>query len=373
MQVIIFVLLILTVTRRRYSTFAQPHIIASYNDSQTVVSGPLGKLFLQKGVTSLESICSVHDANSNFTISLSQHVKEVTVIFCKQSDAQLEIEVCPSCRLIVHLESVTSRISTFTATLQNPSNGFTRWPFWQDRTAYLASINPCTLKHQRFLLDLSFLEDGLEIINANLKMTTYHNQECALNDPYEPNNIVPSEVFAFNCAPASISASICSYDKDWYEIPICEKCSIAITVDFVHADTDIDISLWSSDGSLMMTSTSLENSEKILYENLKDMTFMYLLVYTEEETVKPSIYHANMIVHASDGSQLNISAAHTTTNPPFTLSSSSADIFTINNTSTDPITGRLTTINEIFTTQIKHTDSSDMNPHWFRIGNWEYR
>jgi hypothetical protein len=112
--------------------------------------------------------------------------------------------------------------------------------------------------------------------------TAAYDLTCPKDDPWEQNDTsATSSDFFFS---GSTSAIVCppSAEEDWYEDFVQEDSTVNVTVNFSHAEGDIDVCLYGFDEQLVC-STGITNQEAISYPGASAGTYR-IRVYLASDT-----------------------------------------------------------------------------------------
>lgn len=94
-------------------------------------------------------------------------------------------------------------------------------------------------------------------------------------DVYEPNN--QSNQATSLTEDGSWSGTLCAGDQDWYQITVTETSTVEISLEFVHAEGNIDATLVDENGSSVALGVSLTDREYLLIEDLQAGVYSLLV------------------------------------------------------------------------------------------------
>ncbi len=84
---------------------------------------------------------------------------------------------------------------------------------------------------------------------------------CPGDDHFEPND-TPGAAFALNDGETTVTATAC--DPDWWAVDVEAGCWFSATVDFVHAEGDLDVGLFDG-GTLVDWGVGVQDRESLSY------------------------------------------------------------------------------------------------------------
>jgi Ca2+-binding RTX toxin-like protein len=87
--------------------------------------------------------------------------------------------------------------------------------------------------------------------------------QCPQDDGFEENDTPPEAV----PVPTGqlLSAVVCSFDRDWYTFSATAGQDVAIDILFLHSDGNLDAELDNSSGTILATSESLNDNERLIF------------------------------------------------------------------------------------------------------------
>ena len=87
---------------------------------------------------------------------------------------------------------------------------------------------------------------------------------CALDDPLEPDDDADNGTLLVS--GEGTAGVLCSPDEDWFVYDATEGCTLAIALEFAHADADLGLYLHAPDGGEVAVSETGDDDEAIEYE-----------------------------------------------------------------------------------------------------------
>jgi len=97
---------------------------------------------------------------------------------------------------------------------------------------------------------------------AGAKDSGAYEFEC-VDDLYEDNDSILAAAVLVN--DVAVNGAVCPIDDDWYSIPVVSGQLVTAVVDFVHADGDLDITLFDPAGAQVDLSNSVLDREAITW------------------------------------------------------------------------------------------------------------
>jgi hypothetical protein len=102
--------------------------------------------------------------------------------------------------------------------------------------------------------------------------TANYDLTCAKDDAWEPNNDLLTASTYFMASGNSTDAIVCPGDDDFYSDSVQEGATVSVTVDFVHAEGDIDVCLYHG-STQVACSTGITDQESISYPDAEAGTY----------------------------------------------------------------------------------------------------